>query len=51
MKLLYDNSLKELRITKISQQKPLINIYKNTQEFKQIQNDFINICNEIENNN
>ena len=40
MELLFSNSLKELRISKISQQKPLENIYNNIQEFEKIKNDF-----------
>lgn len=51
MESFYKETINNIRNYKISQKEPLINIYNNNIEFEKIQNEFINICNEIENNN
>ena len=51
MESLYKETINNIRNYKISQKMPLINIYKNNEEYQKIQNEFKNICIEIENNN
>ena len=51
MESLYNEALNDIRNYKISQKEPLINIYINNKKLEKIQNEFLNICNKIQNNN
>ena len=44
MKEIYDYSLNDIRNYRISQQKPMKNIYENNQIFEDIQKSFQDIC-------
>ena len=46
---IYKNTFNDIRIYKISQQKPMINIYNNNKSFDKIQKEFQSICIEINN--